>query len=668
MHSGIKTKTPSVSQGKLEEYVAAQLAGGVTYKGGYNADTNTPDLDTSPSGILKGEMYTVTAAGTFFTALLEVEDVLISEKDDPTLEADWTIINKNIDSENIIYNSTFTAIDEIIVGTGNETHSQVTLGASEILGKKATGNVDNLSASEVRTILNVEDGATASNTDAGTADNDSLFWNDTLGVYEAKTPEEARAILDVPVVAKINPLALSQGVTLTAASSGSNGIQVANNDDINFGTGDFTLCWIGSLPDWTPDANVKIFNTGAASPFLEAFVHTSGSIRLRLNNIIFSSVNLNMLLADALATIVFSISVEDIETVINFYINGILFDTISDTNVGSTDNSEPLYICGASAVRFASTTQAAYTYNYALDADQVKDLYENGVALSDRDGSMTELGNGAWQNGYSPASWENFTSANYDNFVASNSLADDEIRIIIPIDMLKIGKKYQIVFIPTNIKDVTLDYIHQSTSAYVGEGEISRNINISSAVKQSLIFTATYAATHIMFIMSPLAGGEFSISDFSIIQLGTTLRLEPENIQLSPGQWLDAAHSNHAKLPAKGATLTRPQSDGIINWVNTWAASSAGQYIGGINENIFPADNIRIEWISYQATATGVNITMGDQTDTDRYVESVALEDELDVSSPAHRNHDGTNLKLVITPSGTFTGSITTTIKYKLIG
>src|SRR6056297_3128839 len=51
-----------------------------------------------------------------------------------------------------------------------------------------------------------------------------------------------------------NPLALSQAIHMTAADSGSNGIQVANNDDINFGTGDFTLVWKGSVPDWGENA------------------------------------------------------------------------------------------------------------------------------------------------------------------------------------------------------------------------------------------------------------------------------------------------------------------------------------------------------------------------------------------------------------------------------
>jgi hypothetical protein len=68
------------------------------YQGGYNAATNTPDLDTSPSAsIKKGWTYTVTADGLFFTEQVRVGDVIIAEVDAPTTLADWTTVQNNID-------------------------------------------------------------------------------------------------------------------------------------------------------------------------------------------------------------------------------------------------------------------------------------------------------------------------------------------------------------------------------------------------------------------------------------------------------------------------------------------------------------------------------------------------------------------------------------------
>jgi hypothetical protein len=78
--------------------IAAAVVGLYDHKGAYDASANSPDLDTSPSGILKGDAYTVSVAGTFYAVAVEAGDVLIADQDDPTLSTHWTIVNKNIDS------------------------------------------------------------------------------------------------------------------------------------------------------------------------------------------------------------------------------------------------------------------------------------------------------------------------------------------------------------------------------------------------------------------------------------------------------------------------------------------------------------------------------------------------------------------------------------------
>jgi hypothetical protein len=96
MLSNSATKVPT--QQSVKAYVDAVAASEMTYRGGYDASTNTPDLDTAPSGISVGDMFTVTVAGTFFATAVEAGDVLIAEQTDPTTEAHWTIVNKNLDS------------------------------------------------------------------------------------------------------------------------------------------------------------------------------------------------------------------------------------------------------------------------------------------------------------------------------------------------------------------------------------------------------------------------------------------------------------------------------------------------------------------------------------------------------------------------------------------
>ena len=90
------TATNTASAESIVAYVQAQVAGSLNYQGGYNASTNSPDLDTTPTGISKGDMYKVTADGTFFTEAVQVGDTLIADQDNPTTLSHWTVLQDNI--------------------------------------------------------------------------------------------------------------------------------------------------------------------------------------------------------------------------------------------------------------------------------------------------------------------------------------------------------------------------------------------------------------------------------------------------------------------------------------------------------------------------------------------------------------------------------------------
>jgi len=75
------------------------IVGLLNYKGGYDAAGNTPNLTTPAAGAVeKGDVYTVTAAGNFFTESVQVGDMLISEIDDPSSLADWTVVEQNLNA------------------------------------------------------------------------------------------------------------------------------------------------------------------------------------------------------------------------------------------------------------------------------------------------------------------------------------------------------------------------------------------------------------------------------------------------------------------------------------------------------------------------------------------------------------------------------------------
>ena len=83
-----------------KNYVDTTLAGSgaLIYQGPYNAATNTPNLDTPPTGTInKGFTWTVTADGLFFTEQVRIGDLLIANINNPTVLADWTVVQSNID-------------------------------------------------------------------------------------------------------------------------------------------------------------------------------------------------------------------------------------------------------------------------------------------------------------------------------------------------------------------------------------------------------------------------------------------------------------------------------------------------------------------------------------------------------------------------------------------
>ena len=91
------TDPTAAQDAATKNYVDTTFAGSgaLIFQGSYDASATPPS-----AGVLKGWTYVVTVAGDgggFFTTPLEVGDLIISNINTPTTEADWTEVNKNID-------------------------------------------------------------------------------------------------------------------------------------------------------------------------------------------------------------------------------------------------------------------------------------------------------------------------------------------------------------------------------------------------------------------------------------------------------------------------------------------------------------------------------------------------------------------------------------------
>ena len=407
-----------------------------------------------------------------------------------------------------------------------------------------------------------------------------------------------------------NPLALSQAVNITAASSGSNGITIADNDDLDFGTGPFSLFWRVALPDWTPSTNqiIETKLTGGVGYQFEV-VATTGLLRLTLNATVYNSSVAPTLTDGYWAVIETIVTPGTTNTTVDFYVNGLLLGSQQTAaNPGTVSNAADLYLMGTSTTRTAGLFGGFIAYNRAQAADGVKKLYYQGPEYSDQWGAQGTIVSGNWLNGYS-ASFDSFSSTGPDNFSGSNATTET-IRVRVA-GVVKSYKRYRISFVATHSNSPSMSFAACNDS-YSGTGTLTTTLTVTSGVPYSVEITAPAilsTTTSIMIVWAIMAGDSVTISDLIVEGIGATCAVLPEAFQPHPGQLLDVANGNHALMPADGATLLLP-FEGPTRYEFTTGTSS--QYVhGGTTRAIFPVGNFWIDEI-YVYSAGAPTLTMGD--------------------------------------------------------
>ena len=284
---GIDTVT-AATDAASKNYVDQQLAGSglLIFQGGYNAATNTPDLDSSPSSsIKKGWSYVVTADGSFFSEQVRVGDLLIANSDAPTALGDWTTVQSNIDLATTTtpgiasFSSASFAVSaagQVTIKTGGVSDAQLAETYNQIIGTDSDINtsgvvvIDQLNMTDgviqshsTRTLPDATTGArgvaetaTQAEVDAGTA-----------GDHLMVTPATLKAHIDKQSYSGTGPATSTNSFTILASTHGlgtgpfiiqtwedSKGIQVFMNIEIA-ANGDVAFSWTTSA-----SANTYVFN------------------------------------------------------------------------------------------------------------------------------------------------------------------------------------------------------------------------------------------------------------------------------------------------------------------------------------------------------------------------------------------------------------------------
>ena len=147
-----------------------------------------------------------------------------------------------------------------------------------------------------------------------------------------------------------------------------------------------------------------------------------------------------------------------------------------------------------------------------------------------------------------------------------------------------------------------------------------------------------------------------------VLPSGITSDHKPSAIQLSPGQWLESENDAHALIP-EGMSQGQYKTQGQLRGSNTWSADDALQYIGA-DFTLMPANAV---FTLYAKASVSADFNIGDQTDADRYAAAETIGTEWEPVATLKQTSDGTNRKLTITPTASYTGTVETMWKIEIV-
>jgi len=466
----------------------------------------------------------------------------------------------------------------------------------------------------------------------------------------------------------VTPRGMAQGINMTAAASGSNGIQVADSVHLDHGTGAFSLSCKRNLASYVVAAILMEKHDDTTGYRLSTVV-TTGYLKLEINDTVYTSNAAPVITGGTEHEFTATASPGATNTTVTFYCDGIIVGTAQTaTNETTTDNAVSFYAMGTDAIRTAGIDKGDLVYNRALTAAEVLALYRNGVDFADKWGSQTELIFAASGN----ANNNTFTSdTGWWNKEAGWTIADGVAHFngISNRALYKPATVNTVYFVNYRVVYTVKNYSSGGVRVRLGATTYGITRTANGIYSEDLYFGAT--GNNTIYFLS-VGTSILDIDDILVYRIGATLALEGEGMQPAPGQCLDSTTNKlHGMQPATGSSLTRKKDTFEVRWTNIWAGTNEAQYVGGINQAVLPTKFVIERIIITLAGADVQDFILGDGATTDKFI---ALTSGIaagtyeflknDATYPlAASIGDGTNFKLVIDPDTNCTMTATITVK-----
>lgn len=502
------------------------------------------------------------------------------------------------------------------------------------------------------------------------------------------------------VVVFTNPLTAAVRVATTGVNGSSNGFKVLSNAQTVFGIDPFAIFVRGGRKDYVTTNHIAFnayTNNSTLVPTV-SFSLSGGNVTptLTINSVSYTpSLTITEAEFEASADEWGFVVVPQSATTagsVSFYRNGVPFGTAAALAAGAPYNfpGSDLAFNGHSTKREAADHYRTITFNRAPTAAEVLEMHRNGIPKGERGASNASLiSNGdfeTWLSATNPGSWTegSAVSASVSQVTGADAYAgtyslqftgaglpSNTVENTIHQSLLAtadLGRRIRIKIAARRISGTGTLYVGQGDDQY---SAISTGSGLDSTWKVFTIektLTSLSTSSQRRLQVSGGAGSVFQVDEYSVKFIGITGLWDSADAQSDTGQIFDSSgNKNHALLPSSvGACAVIPaRRQGQVRGTNEWTASSSTQYVVGTNQNHIPA---QAAWTTIDIIASGsVTVHIGDGSDVDRYGASIVLaagKNRVTLITPFN---DGTNLKLTLTPTSSFTGTLETTASFVVL-